>query len=136
MPRPQSSKDIATFAECRAEVDRLIAEKSELRRNLTAMETITRDRRHQAEELRKDKRQLIAKMDVIYRKQAANDKLKSTAGWSGAAIGCVTLLWAGFGNYGYPGPAWLFEHEIFFGFVCWCATTIFAWVARSYYEAD
>jgi ribosomal protein L34E len=136
MPRPESSKDIATFAECRAEVDKLIAEKKELHRNLNAMESITRDRRLESEELKKEKRNLVRKMGVITRQQAAAEKLKSTSMTSATAISVITLLWASFGEYGYPGPAWLFEHEIFYGFVCWVATTTFAWVARSYYEAD
>ena len=59
MPRPESSKEIPTFAECRVEVDRLLAEKKELQRNLHAMESITRDRRLEAEELKKEKRQLV-----------------------------------------------------------------------------
>ena len=136
MPRPESSKDIATFAECRVEVDRLLAEKKELQRNLHAMEFITRDRRLEAEELKKEKRQLVRKMDVISRKQAASEKLKSTAGWSGAAIGCVTLTWQAMQHYGSPLPPFLMESEIFYGAVCWFATTTFAWVARSYYGAE
>ena len=136
MPRPESSKDIATFAECRAEVDKLITEKKELHRNLNAMESITRDRRLEAEELKKEKRQLVRKMDVISRQQAASEKLKSTAGWSGAAIGCVTLTWQAMQHYGSPLPPFLMESEIFYGAVCWFATTTFAWVARSYYGAD
>ena len=136
MPRPESSKDIATFAECRAEVDKLITEKKELHRNLNAMESITRDRRLEAEELKKEKRQLVRKMDVISRQQAASEKLKSTAGWSGAAIGCVTLTWRAMQHYGSPLPPFLMDSEIFYGAVCWFATTTFAWVARSYYGAD
>ena len=136
MPRPESSKEIPTFAECRVEVDRLLAEKKELQRNLHAMESITRDRRLEAEELKKEKRQLVRKMDVISRKQAASEKLKSTAGWSGAAIGCVTLTWQAMQHYGSALPPFLMESEIFYGAVCWFATTTFAWVARSYYEAD
>tara|TARA_R100000687_G_C6352726_1_gene119613 strand:+ start:167 stop:577 length:411 start_codon:yes stop_codon:yes gene_type:complete len=136
MPRPESSKAIATFAECRIEVDRLLAEKKELHRNLNAMESITRDRRLEAEELKKEKRQLVRKMDVISRKQSAQEKLKSTAGWSGCAIGCVTLTWQAMQHYGSPLPPFLMESEIFYGAVCWVATTTFAWVARSYYEAS
>ena len=136
MPRPESSQDISTFAECRMEVDRLIKEKKELQRNLSAMESITRERRIESEELKKEKRQLVRKMDVISRKQAASEKLKSTAGWSGVAIGCVTLSWQAMEHYGSPLPPFLMESEIFYGAVCWVATTIFAWVARSYYGAD
>ena len=136
MPRPESSKEIPTFAECRIEVDRLLAEKKELQRNLHAMESITRDRRLESEELKKEKRQLVRKMDVISRKQSAQEKLKSTAGWSGCAIGCVTLTWQAMQHYGSPLPPFLMESEIFYGAVCWVATTTFAWVARSYYGAE
>ena len=136
MPRPQSSKDIASFSECRVEVDKLLAEKKVLQQDNSNLQIVTRESRAASEELKKEKRQLVRKMDVISRKQAAAEKLKSTSMTSASAISVVTLLWASFGEYGYPGPAWLFEHEIFYGFVCWSATTIFAWVARSYYEAD
>jgi small-conductance mechanosensitive channel len=136
MPRPQSSKDIASFSECRVEVDKLIAEKKVLQQDNSNLQIITRESKAASEELKKEKRQLVRKMDVISRQQAAAEKLKSTSMTSASAISVVTLLWASFGEYGYPGPAWLFEHEIFYGFVCWSATTIFAWVARSYYEAD
>ena len=136
MPRPQSSKDIASFAECRVEVDKLLAEKKVLQQDNSNLQIVTRESRAASEELKKEKRQLVRKMDVISRKQAAAEKLKSTSMTSATAISVITLLWASFGEYGYPGPAWLFEHEIFYGFVCWSATTIFAWVARSYYEAD
>ena len=136
MPRPQSSKDIASFSECRVEVDKLIAEKKVLQQDNSNLQIITRESKAASEELKKEKRQLVRKMDVISRQQAAAEKLKSTSMTSATAISVITLLWASFGEYGYPGPAWLFEHEIFYGFVCWSATTIFAWVARSYYEAD
>ena len=136
MPRPESSKEIPTFAECRIEVDRLLTEKKELQRNLHAMESITRDRRLESEELKKEKRNLVRKMGVITRKEAANQSMKSTAGWSGAAIGCVTLTWQSMEHYGSPLPPFLMESEIFYGAVCWVATTTFAWVARSYYEAS
>ena len=136
MPRPQSSKDIASFSECRVEVDKLLAEKKVLQQDNSNLQIVTRESRAASEELKKEKRQLVRKMDVISRKQAAAEKLKSTSMTSATAISVITLLWASFGEYGYPGPAWLFEHEIFYGFVCWSATTIFAWVARSYYEAD
>ena len=136
MPRPESSKDIASFSECRVEVDKLLAEKKVLQQDNSNLQIVTRESRAVSEELKKEKRQLVRKMDVISRQQAAAEKLKSTSMTSASAISVVTLLWASFGEYGYPGPAWLFEHEIFYGFVCWSATTIFAWVARSYYEAD
>jgi len=136
MPRPESSKDIASFSECRVEVDKLIAEKKVLQQDNSNLQIITRESKAASEELKKEKRQLVRKMDVISRQQAAAEKLKSTSMTSASAISVVTLLWASFGEYGYPGPAWLFEHEIFYGFVCWAATTTFAWVARSYYEAD
>jgi len=100
------------------------------------MQGVARDRRHQTDNLKREKRVLTRRIDTISKAQTAQEKLKSTCGWSGGAIGCTTILWAGFREYGYPGPAWLFEHEIFYGFVCWCATTLFAWTARSYYGEE
>ena len=134
--RPKCGADCRTFDEARDEVDRLIEDLAELQRQFAAMRGVARDRRHQTDNLKREKRVLTHRIDTISKAQAAAEKLKSTAGWSGAAISCVTLMWAAFGHYGYPGPAWLFEHEIFYGFVCWCATTLFAWTARSYYGED
>jgi len=34
MPRPQSSKEIASFSECRVEVDKLLAEKKVLQQEI------------------------------------------------------------------------------------------------------
>ena len=74
---------------------------------------------------------------AIPAKQAAAAKaLKETSGGAGVAIGAVTLLWAGFAEYGYPGPQWLFEHDIFYGAVCWMSTSLFAWAAKAFYAAQ
>jgi len=70
------------------------------------------------------------------RKQEANGKLKASGAWSGAAIGCVTLLWTGFAEYGYPGPKWLFEHEFVYGSVCWFVTLLFGWAAKAYHTGE
>ena len=72
---------------------------------------------------------------MISKKAAAAKSLRETSGWSGVAIGSVTLLWAGFAEYGYPGPRWLFEHDIFYGAVCWTSTSLFAWAAKAFYDA-
>lgn len=87
-------------------------------------------------ELKKERRVLKKTVQLISKKAAANKSFKETSGWSAAAIGGVTLMWAGFGEYGYPGPKWLWEHEIVYGGACWLATTVFAWAAKGFYGAD
>jgi len=86
-------------------------------------------------EAKKSARILKKEVTMISKKAAAAQSLRETSGWSAAAIGAVTLLWAGFAEYGYPGPAWLFEHEFFYGAVCWVATSVFAWAAKGFYSA-
>ena len=87
-------------------------------------------------ELREEKKVLTSKVALISKKAAAAKSFRETSGWSAGAISCVTLLWAAFGHYGYPGPTWFWEHEIVYGAICWVATTIFAWAAKLYYGAE
>ena len=86
--------------------------------------------------LKKEKRVLKHQVQLISKRAAASQSFKQTSGWSAGAIGCVTLMWAGFGEYGYPGPKWLFDHEVVYGAACWVATTVFAWAAKSYYGVN
>ena len=134
--RPKCGADCRTFDEARDEVDRLLEDLRELKRQFAAMQGVASKRRHQTDDLKREKRVLTRRIDTISKAQAAAEKLKSTAGWSGAAIGCVTLVWQAMEHYGSPLPPFLMESEIFYGAVCWIATTIFAWVARSYYGAE
>ena len=87
-------------------------------------------------EAKKSAKALRKEVAMISKKAAAAKSLKETSGWSGVAIGAVTLLWAGFAEYGYPGPQWLFEHDIFYGAVCWMSTSLFAWAAKAFYDAQ
>ena len=91
---------------------------------------------HDSKPLKKKRLRQSRYDSLISKKAAAAPSFKETSGWSAGAIGSVTLMWAAFGEYGYPGPSWLFEHEIFYGAVCWVATTIFAWAAKGFYGAD
>ena len=134
--RPKCGADCRSFDEARDEVDRLIEDLAELHRQFNAMRGVARDRRHQTDNLKREKRVLTRRITTISKSQAQAEKLKSTAGWSGCAIGCVTLTWQAMEHYRSPLPPFLMESEIFYGAVCWCATTLFAWVARSYYGED
>ena len=87
-------------------------------------------------EAKKSAKALRKEVAMSSKKAAAAKSLKETSGWSGVAIGAVTLLWAGFAEYGYPGPQWLFEHDIFYGAVCWMSTSLFAWAAKAFYDAQ
>tara|TARA_R100000234_G_scaffold58970_1_gene35632 strand:- start:1372 stop:1797 length:426 start_codon:yes stop_codon:yes gene_type:complete len=108
----------------------------ECKRNRGALQsTLTATRKGELE-LRKEKKVLTSRVQMISKQAAANKSFRETSGWSAAAIGSVTLSWAAFAEYGYPGPKWLFEHEIFYGFICWVATSLFAWAAKGFYGAD
>ena len=133
--RPKSGAECRTANEARDEVDRLLEEKVGDKRSRTASEDGLRSCRKELAGLKKERRQLKKEVDVITKYQAAADALKSTSGWSAAAIGCCTLLWSAFDHYGSPFPEFLLESEVFYGGVCWVATTLFAWMARNYYEA-
>jgi|TARA_R110001592_G_scaffold339021_2_gene626484 hypothetical protein len=86
--------------------------------------------------VRAEVKTLRRNMVQMTRKQEAAGKLKASGAWSGAAIGCVTLLWTAFEEYGYPGPRWLFEHEFVYGSVCWFTTLLFGWAAKAYHTGE
>ena len=106
------------------------------RRMRTANESVLRDRTKEVRGVQTDLRKAKSEVALISKKAAAQKSFRETSGWSAAAIGSVTLCWAGFGEYGFPGPKWLFEHDVFYGAVCWAATSVFAWAAKSFYGAD
>ena len=125
--------DGMTFADVKRAYTRLHKELAQEKRMKGATESVlsrtTKDMRKARGEAKHLKRDMIQ----LTKKQKANDELKSCGAWSGAAIGCVTVLWAGFAEYGYPGPAWLFEHEFVYGSVCWFMTMIFGWAAKAFH---
>lgn len=108
----------------------------ECKRMKGATEGVLKKTRNDERALKKESAGLKSQVQFMSKKAAAAKSLKETSGWSGIAIGAVTLLWAGFAEYGYPGPQWLFEHDIFYGAVCWTATSLFAWAAKAFYDAQ
>jgi|10_taG_2_1085330.scaffolds.fasta_scaffold83105_3 hypothetical protein len=126
--------DGMTFADVKRAYTRLHKELAQEKRMKGATESVlsrtTKDMRKARGEAKHLKRDMIQ----LTKKQKANDELKSCGAWSGAAIGCVTVLWAGFAEYGYPGPAWLFEHEFVYGSVCWFTTMTFGWAAKAFHS--
>ena len=133
---PQSSREIGSFAECRAAYDECRTRLLECKRMMSATNESLSYRTREVRGAKREAAHLRRDMIQITKKQHANEKLKSCGAWSGAAIGCVTLLWAGFAEYGYPGPAWLFEHEFVYGAVCWFTTILFAWAARAFHSVS
>ena len=125
--------DGMTFADVKRAYTRLHKELAQEKRMKGATESVlsrtTKDMRKARGEAKHLKRDMIQ----LTKKQKAADELKSCGAWSGAAIGCVTVLWAGFAEYGYPGPAWLFEHEFVYGSVCWFMTMTFGWAAKAFH---
>ena len=138
MPRkpPHDPKTIGSFAELRMHYSELVRQLEECKRMKSASDYTLKARTKEVRGTRKDLAKAQGEVALISKKAAAAKSFKETSGWSAGAIGSVTLLWAAFGEYGYPGPSWLFEHEIFYGAVCWVATTIFAWAAKGYYGAN
>ena len=133
---PRDPKTVGSFSELRMHYAELWRELDDCKRNRGALQSTLASSRKGEVALREEKKVLKSKVALITKKAAAQKSFRETSGWSAGAIGSVTLIWAAFGEYGYPGPSWLFEHEIFYGAVCWVATTIFAWAAKGYYGAD
>jgi hypothetical protein len=133
---PRDPKKVASFAELRMHYAQLWRELDDCKRQKSAIDSTLRSRTKEVRGAQTDLKKAKGEVALISKRAAAAKSFKETSGWSAGAIGSVTLMWAAFGEYGYPGPKWLFEHEIFYGAVCWVATTIFAWAAKGFYGAD
>ena len=133
---PRDPKKVASFAELRMYYERLWRELDDCKRMKSAVDATLKSRTKEVRGVQTDLKKAKGEVALISKRAAAAKSFKETSGWSSGAIGSVRLMWAAFGEYGYPGPKWLFEHEIFYGAVCWVATTIFAWAAKGFYGAD
>ena len=133
---PPENPDGLSFADLKKMYGIVYRNLLDCKRNRGALQSTLASSRKGELSLRQEKKVLKSKVEMISKKAAANKSFKETSGWSAAAIGCVTLCWAGFAEYGYPGPEWLCEHEIFFGWCCWASTSLFAWAAKGFYGAD
>jgi|TARA_A100001518_G_C1206059_1_gene48876 hypothetical protein len=134
--QPPEDPDGLSFSDLKRMYKIVFGMLMECRRIRGAEKSTLRASRKAELELREEKKVLTGKVALISKKAAAAKSFRETSGWSAGAIGFVTLLWAAFGHYGYPGPQWFWEHEVVYGAVCWFATTIFAWAAKHYYGAD
>ena len=133
---PRDPKTVGSFAELRQHYQTLWRELDDCKRMKSAVDATLKSRTKEVRGTQSDLKKAQSQVALITKKAAAQKSFRETSGWSAGAIGSVTLIWAAFGEYGYPGPSWLFEHEIFYGAVCWVATTIFAWAAKGFYGAD
>lgn len=128
--------DGMTFADTQKAYKKIYQQLLECRRMKSATQNVLHKTVQEDRELKKEKQILTRRVQTITKKAAANKSFKETSGWSAGAIGFVTLLWAAGGQYGFPGPQWLFEHEIVYGAACWLSTTLFAFAAKGFYGAD
>ena len=133
---PRDPKTVGSFAELRQHYQTLWRELDDCKRMKSAVDATLQSRTKEVRGAQTDLKKAKGEVALISKRAAAAKSFKETSGWSAGAIGSVTLMWAAFGEYGYPGPKWRFEHEIFYGAVCWVATTIFAWAAKGFYGAD
>ena len=133
---PRDPKTIGSLVELRQHYQTLWRELDDCKRMKSAVDATLKSRTKEVRGVQTDLRKAKSEVALISKKAAAQKSFRETSGWSAAAIGSVTLCWAGFGEYGFPGPKWLFEHDVFYGAVCWAATSVFAWAAKSFYGAD
>jgi len=127
--------DGMTFADVKRAYTRLHKELAETKRMKGATESVLHKTTKDMRRARGEAKHLRHDMVQMTKKQKAADELKACGAWSGAAIGCCTLLWQGFEQYGAPFPQFMVESEWFFGSVCWAATMIFGWAAKAFHEA-
>ena len=128
--------DGMTMADCKKAYQILYSQREEERRMRRASDNTTRARTKEAREAKTESKTLKRDLQTVTRKQAATDQFRGTAGWSGAAIGVVTVTYTGFETYGFPGPEWLLTHEFVKGGIMWIMTALFAGAAKAYYGAN
>ena len=136
-PRPpRDPATVGSFAELRSHYKQLWVELDDCRKMRGATNEALGFRAAEVRGVRAEVKTLRRNQVQMTRKQEATGKLKASGAWSGAAIGCVTLLWTAFEEYGYPGPKWLFKHEFVYGSVCWATTLLFGWAAKAYHTGE
>ena len=133
---PRDPKKIASFAELRMNYEKLCIQLDDCKRMKSAVDATLQSRTKEVRGVQTDLRKAKSEVALISKKAAAQKSFRETSGWSAAAIGSVTLCWAGFGEYGFPGPKWVFTQDVFYGAVCWAATSVFAWAAKAFHGAD
>ena len=136
-PRPpKDPATIGSFAELRAHYNVLYGMYENCHKMKGATNEALGYRTAEVRGVRAEVKTLRRGMVQMTKQQHATEKLKSCGTWSGAAIGCVTLLWTAFEEYGYPGPKWLFTHDFVYGSVCWCTTLLFGWAAKAFHTGE
>ena len=133
---PRDPKSVASFSELRSHYTELIRQLDDCKRMRSAATSTLRDRSKEVRGVQADLKKAKGEVALITKKAAAAKSLRETSGWSAAAIGATTLGFTAMQTYGYPGPTWLFEHDIFYGWCCWAMTSIFAWAAKSFYGSE
>ena len=125
-----------TFSDLQRAYKKLHRELLEAKRTKSATESVLSRTAKDMRKARGEAKHLRHDVVQMTKKQKANEELKSCGAWSGAAIGCVTVVWAGFAEHGYPGPKWLFQHEFVYGSACWFTTMLFGWAAKAFHSTD
>ena len=133
---PRDPKEVGSFAELRQHYSEVWRMLDECKRMKSASDYIAKARTKEVRGAKDEAKHLRRDLKTVTRKQAATDQFRGTAGWSGAAIGVVTVTYTGFETYGFPGPEWLLTHEFVKGGIMWIMTALFAGAAKAYYGAD
>tara|TARA_R100000656_G_scaffold30007_2_gene26272 strand:+ start:467 stop:865 length:399 start_codon:yes stop_codon:yes gene_type:complete len=121
-----------TYREALDALSELDRDNQQLRRQNRALNELSGERRDQKDAAIKETKAAKSRLSTLTRKQVANEKIKSTAGWSGAAIGLVTLVWQS--PFITNLPPYLAESDFLYGGACWISTSLFAWAAKSFYQ--
>ena len=140
MPRrpPRDPKKVASFAELRSHYSELWRMYEECSRMRSADSSTAKHYRKSADEAKQEAKGLKRSLQTITRKQAQAEKLKSTASWSGCALGINTLLFQTLHYYEqkHAIPDYLLESDFVFAGCAWLLTSLFAAAAHAYYTND
>ena len=83
---PQSSREIGSFAECRAAYDECRERLLECKRMMSATNEALSHRTKEVRGVKKEAAHLRHDMIQLTKQQKSNDELKACGAWSGAAI--------------------------------------------------
>ena len=110
-----------------------------LRASVKSENVITKEYKHDRDDLRDELKTAKRSIVTLSRRQKAIDEGKKAAAWSGGAAICVTILYQLWHTIGFPfarngaDKKWqmFWEHEAVYGLIVWIMTVFFAEVYKA-----
>ena len=116
-----------------------IKEIHSLRESVRNENVVTKEYKHDRDDLRDELKTAKRSIVTLTRRQKAADEGKKAAAWSGGAAICVTILYQLWHTIGFPfarngaDKKWqtFWEHEAVYGLIVWVITVFFAEIYKA-----